>query len=99
MLIYERVRTKRYLRFFNRYRHKLVFMGNLNVLGILVMGLAGYWYIAGTKYGPHVQEALFGLMSTAKLDHGMYRVVDWFQKKGRLIVYVTQEIRKGHHPY
>jgi len=34
------------------------------------------------------------LLATARLDDEMYKVTDWFQKKGRFIVYVTREIGK-----
>lgn len=91
VLIYERVRIAQYLRFFKRYQDRLLFVGNLNVLGILLMGVPGYWYLASTKYGPSVHDGLMGIMATAKLDERAYRVIHWCQKKGRLIVYVSKE--------
>ena len=65
-------------------------MGKLNVLGIVGIGLSGYWYLAGTRYAMIVSNGLMALMAAAKLDGGEYRVREWFQKKGRLIVYVTK---------
>jgi len=94
VLIYERVRTARYLRFFNRYKSKLLFAGNMNVLGILLIGLTGYWYLSGSRYNSFVYQGLMSLLATARLDDEMYKVTDWFQKKGRFIVYVTREIGK-----
>jgi len=92
VLIYERVKTAQYLRFFKRYKHKLVFAGKVPVLGILLIGLSGYWYFAGTRYGTLIRDALWGVLGIAKLDDGMFKVLEWFQKKGNLIVYVTREL-------
>lgn len=91
VLIYERVKTAQYLRFFKRYKHKLLFAGNVNVVGVLLIGLTGYWYLMGTKYSSTVHDGLMALLITAKLDDGMYKVLEWFQKKGRFIIYVTKE--------
>lgn len=91
VLVYERVKTAQYMYVFKRYRNDLLFAGNMNVLGILLIGLTGYWYVMGTKYGAFVYDGLMAVMTTAKLDDGMYKVLEWFQKKGRLVVYVTKE--------
>ena len=69
-------------------------MGNMNVLGVLLLGLTGYWYIMHTRYDLMVHNALMSLLSMANLDNEPYRVVDWFQKKGRLIILVTREFAK-----
>ncbi len=90
VLVYEKIKTGRF-RIIKRYKDKLVFVGKLNVLGILLLGLTGYWYLAGTKYHSYVLEGLLGIMSTAKLDDRLYRITDWGHKKGRLLVYVTKE--------
>jgi hypothetical protein len=89
VLVYQRVRKPRRLRIFERYRNELRFVGKLNVLGILVIGLSGYWYLAGTKYGTTISNGLKALMFAANLDDE-YSVREWFQKKGRLIVYVSR---------
>ena len=94
VLIFERVRTGQYLGFFKRYRRRLLFMGNMNVLGVLLLGLTGYWYIMHTRYDLMVHNALMSLLSMANLDNEPYHVVDWFQKKGRLIILVTREFAK-----
>lgn len=96
VLIFERVKTGQYLRFFKRYRRRLLFMGNMNVLGVLLLGLTGYWYIMHTRYDSMVHNALMSLLSMANLDNEPYHVVDWFQKKGRLIILVTREFAKYH---
>ncbi len=90
VLVYEKIKTGRFL-LIKRYKDKLVFVGKLNVLGILLLGITGYRYLSGTKYHSYVLEGLLGIMSTAKLDDRLYQVTDWGHKKGRLLVYVTKE--------
>ena len=93
VLVYEKIKTGQFL-LIKRYKDRLVFVGKLNVLGILLLGITGYWYLAGTKYHSYVLNGLFGIMSTAKLDDRLYRITDWGHKKGRLLVYVTRETPK-----
>jgi len=90
VLVYEKIKTGRFL-LIKRHKDKLVFVGKLNVLGILLLGITGYWYLSGTKYHSYVLEGLLGIMSTAKLDDRLYRITDWGHKKGRLLVYVTKQ--------
>ena len=89
VLVYEKIKTSEHLHFIKRYRTELRFIGKVNVLGILLVGLAGYWYLYGTRYGGAVYDGLMAIMAAAKLDDDRYRVSEWFQKKDRLIVYVT----------
>ena len=93
VLVYEKIKTGQFL-LIKRYKERLVFVGKLNVLGILLLGITGYWYLSGTKYHSYVLEGLLGIMSTAKLDDRLYRITDWGHKKGRLLVYVTRETPK-----
>ncbi|HUK28166.1 MAG TPA: hypothetical protein VLV31_07060 [Candidatus Acidoferrales bacterium] len=90
VLIYERIQTAKFL-MIKRTKAKLVFMGKLPVLGILLIGLTGYMYLAGTKYQPPILNGLLAIMATAKLDDRTYRITDWSQKKGRLLVYVERQ--------
>jgi hypothetical protein len=90
VLVYERVRIAQYLRFIRRYRKKLVFAGKLDVIGILLVGFTGYLYVTGTKYSSFVIEGLLSILATAKLDHSIYHIVDWHQKKGQLLVLVSR---------
>lgn len=90
VLVYERVGKSRHLYLIERHRNELRFVGKLNVLRILLIGLSGYWYLAGTKYDMTISNGLMAVMAAAKLDDGKYNVREWFQKKGRLIVYVTK---------
>ena len=94
VLVYERIKTGQFL-LINRYSNKLVFLGKLNVIGLLLLGLSGYWYLSGSRYHSLVLEGLLGIMSTAKLDDRKYRVTDWCHKKGRLLVYVTKEAQQA----
>ncbi|MGP8070065.1 MAG: hypothetical protein ACLP5V_09260 [Candidatus Bathyarchaeia archaeon] len=94
VLVYEKIKTGRFL-LIKRYKERLVFVGKLNVLGILLLGITGYWYVAGTKYHSYLLEGLFGIMSTAKLDDRLYKITDWGHKKGRLLVYVIKETPKA----
>ena len=66
-------------------------MGKLHVLGIVLLGITGYWYVTGTKYQPPILSGLLTIMATAKLDDRLYKITDWCQKKGRLLVYVEKE--------
>lgn len=94
VLVYEKIRTGRFL-LVTRYRSKLLFIGKLNVIGLLLLGVTGFWYLNGTKYHNVVLEGLLTIMTTAKLDDRKYRVTDWCQKRGRLLVYVTREFSKA----
>jgi hypothetical protein len=94
VLVYEKIKIGQFF-LINRYRDKLVFVGKLNVVGLLLLGLTGYWYLSGTKYHGRVLEGLLGIMSTAKLDDRVYKVTDWSQKKGRLLVYVKRDASKA----
>ena len=69
-------------------------MGRLPVLGILLIGLSGYWFLSGTRYRMTISNELMALMAATNLDDDEYGVRDWFQKKGRLIVYVSRTHRK-----
>jgi hypothetical protein len=90
VLVYERIQTAKFL-MIKRTKAKLVFMGKLPVLGILLIGLTGYMYLVGTKYQPPILNGLLAIMTTAKLDDRTYRITDWSQKKGRLLVYVEKQ--------
>jgi hypothetical protein len=94
VLVYESVKIAQYLRFIKRYRRKLVFAGKMDVIAILLVGLTGYWYLTGTKYSSAIVDGLLNIMATAKLDDRMYRVTDWYQKKGQLRIHVTKAF--GH---
>ena len=91
VLVYEREKIAQYLHFIKRYRKRLIFVGRLEVLGIVLMGFPGYLYVSGTKYGSAVVDGLLNILASAKLDDCLYQIVDWHQKKGQLLVFVTRE--------
>jgi hypothetical protein len=68
-----------------------LFVGRLTVSEILLLGLNGFWYLSGTKYDSPILQGLLSLLTTAKLDDGGYKVTDWFQKKGQLTLYLSNE--------
>jgi hypothetical protein len=90
VLIYERMKTTQSLRFFKRFKLKLVFLGKLNVAGIVAIGMRGYWFLEGTGYGIPIHEELMEILATARLDDTAFRVIDWYQNNGRLIIHVTK---------
>lgn len=92
VLIYERVKVAQYLRYFKLYRRKLLFIGKVNVVGILLMGVIGHSYIMHTQYDSKLHQELLSILSTAGLDLDTYYVVDWFKKKNRLIIIVTKAL-------
>jgi len=91
VLVYEREKIAQYFHFIKRYRKRLVFAGRLEVLGILLVGTAGYVYVSGTKYGSSVIDGLMNILTSAKLDDRLYQIVDWHQRKGQLLVFVTRK--------
>ena len=93
VLVYEKIKTKQLLAI-KLYKAKLVFVGKIHVLGLLLLGVTGYWYLVGTKYQPPILNGLLTIMATAKLDDRLYKVTDWNQKQGRLLVYVEKETSK-----
>lgn len=54
----------------------MLFAGRLNLLGILLIWLKGYWFLMGTKYGQPVHGGLMGILATARLDDSVYKVTD-----------------------
>ena len=61
------------------------------MLGIILVGFTGYLYVSGTKYGSFVIDGLLKILASSKLDDTLYQIVDWHQKKGQLLVFVTRE--------
>jgi hypothetical protein len=98
VLIYEQVKTAEYLRLFKRYKNNLLFVGSMNVLGLLLLGLTGYTYLMGARARSYVatsvHNGLLTVLANARIDDSMYRVLEWFQKNNRLVIYVTKEFRQ-----
>jgi len=73
---------------FKKYAHKPLFIGTLPVLSILLFGLWSYMFYFGDRYNSVVQNEILNLLSRAKIDDMAYQVVDFFEKKGQLMIYV-----------
>jgi hypothetical protein len=56
--------------------------------------LTGYLYLQGTKYSSFVVDGLLKVLDRARLDDAKYQIEDWHQKKGQLLVFVTQEFAR-----
>ena len=94
VLIIERVQDGKRLFLFKKYTNRTLFVGNLSVLSILLVGLWSYVYYFGGHQYPLVQSELLSICSNAKLDDVPYQVVDFFQKKGHLVIYImTNRLR------
>ena len=81
---------------FKRYTNKPLFVGNLSVLSVLLLGLWSYmFYFSGINYSL-VQTELLNICSHAKIDDVPYQIVDFFQKKGQLVIYVITNRSKAY---
>ena len=83
--------TGKRLGVFKKYTSKPLFVGKLPVLSILLVGLWSYMFYFGGLHYPLVQNELMNLVSHAKIDDMPYQIVDFFQKKGQLVIYVISE--------
>jgi hypothetical protein len=95
VLIIERIEAGKRFYVFKKYTQKQLFVGKLPVLSILMIGLWSYmFYFGGLNYSL-VQNELINLVSHAKLDDMSYQIVDFFQKRGQLIIYVITKSTGG----
>jgi len=86
--IVERIPDGRRFGVMKKYRQTLLFIGKVPVLSILMLGLWGYLiYFGGIRYSI-IQNELRTLLAHARIDNMTYQVVDFFEKKGQLIIYV-----------
>lgn len=76
---------------FRRYDHRLLFAGRLPVAGILLIGLSAYVHFVAPRYDALVQNAMTGILTSAKLENEIFRVVDWVEKGGCLRVYLAKQ--------
>jgi hypothetical protein len=65
-----------------------LFVGKLPVLSVLLVGLWSYMVYFGGLHSSVVENELINIFSRARIDEMTYQVVDFFQKKGQLIIYV-----------
>jgi hypothetical protein len=94
--VVERVDQGRRLGLFKKYAHKTLFIGKLPVLGILLIGLWGCIFYFNGRFNTIVDSELRTILNHARVDDMGYQVVDFFQKKGQLIVQVAN--RPGTNP-
>jgi hypothetical protein len=94
--VIEQIDQGRRLLLFKKHAHKTLFIGKLPVLGILLMGLWGCIFYFNGRFNTIIESELRTIMGYARVDDMGYQVVDFFQKKGRLIVHVVN--RLGRKP-
>ena len=95
VLIIERTQAGKRFGVLKKYSHKRLFIGKLPVLHILLFGLAGYMFYFGGRHFSLVENELFSILSHARIDEMPYQVVDFFQKRGQLIIYVKEVLSNG----
>ncbi len=90
--VVERVDQGRRLVLFKKYAHKTLFIGKLPVLSILLIGLWGCIFYFNGRFNTVIEIELRTIMGHARVDYMGYQVVDFFQKKGQLIVHVANRL-------
>jgi len=75
-----------------RKHHRLLFYGKISILGILLLGLSGYWLIA-SHYGQLVKTELERVLEASgiTLDAATYKIIEWTSKKGHLLIYLIKK--------
>jgi len=90
--VIERIDQGRRLVLFKKYANKPLFIGKLPVLGIMLMGLWGCVFYFNGRFNTVIDNELRTIMGYARVDDMSYHVVDFFQKKGQLIVHVANRL-------
>ena len=90
--VIERIDQGRRLALFKKYGNKTLFIGKLPVLGILLMGFWGCVFYFNGRFNTVIDNELRTIMGYARVDDMGYQVVDFFQKKGQLIVHVANRL-------
>ena len=92
VVIIEQRQLARKSRLLQKSMRKRVFVGKLSVLSIMMTGLRTYLNYFGSTKGSIVETELMQIFSRAKIDANSYRVVDFFQRQGRLEIYVMNNV-------
>jgi hypothetical protein len=92
VLVIERIDQGRRLVLFKKYANKTLFIGKLPVLGILLLGLWSCLFYFNGRFNTVIENELRTIMDHARVDDMGYQVVDFFQKKGQLIVHVANRL-------
>ena len=90
--VIEQIDQGRRLGLFKKHAHKTLFIGKLPVLGILLMGLWGCVFYFNGRFNTIIESELRTIMGYARVDDMGYQVVDFFQKKGQLMVHVANRL-------
>jgi hypothetical protein len=90
--IVERI-NKNHLALFQRHTTRTLFIGKLPVLAILLTGFWGCIFYFNGRFNTLIENELRTIMNYARVDDMHYQVVDFFQKKGLLIVQVAARLR------
>ncbi|HKM75378.1 MAG TPA: hypothetical protein VJZ32_03065 [Candidatus Bathyarchaeia archaeon] len=90
--VIERIDQGRRLVLFKKYTNRTLFIGKLPVLGILLMGLWGCVFYFNGRFNTVIESELRTIMNHARVDDMGYQVVDFFQKKGQLIIHVANRL-------
>ena len=89
--IVERIHVGRSLLVFKKYVQKRLFLGRLPVLGIVMFGLSSCTVLGlSSRFHSTIQNELFSILSLARVDDVTYRVIDFFERGGRLVIEVTR---------
>jgi hypothetical protein len=88
--IVEKIHVGQRLHFFKKYVNKQLFLGRLPVLGIILFGLSTCTFLGLTGRFPlTIRNELLTILSSARIDDMTYQVVDFFQKKDKLVIEVV----------
>jgi len=90
--IIERIDDGRHFVLFKKRVKRTLFIGKLPVLSILLMGLWTCAFYFNGRFNTVIENELRTIMNYARIDDTSYQVVDFFQKKGQLIVHVASRL-------
>jgi len=99
VIIYERAKTETHLRLYKRHKHKLLFIGNLTVPHLMLLGLRGYKNLmnfVGDRFHPFLFQTLTSIMAQASTDHDAYEAIDWRYKRSLLTLYIGKRSLPQH---
>lgn len=89
--IVERIGDGKGLLVFKKYVQKRLFLGKLPVLEIVMIGLSSctIWGLTSWFHST-IQNELISILSLARIDSMTYRVHDFFEKGGKLVIQVAK---------
>ena len=91
--IMERIHVGQRLHFFKTYANKQLFLGRLPVLSIILLGFSTLTFLGLTsRFHSTIYNELINIMSSARIDDMTYQIVDFFEKKDKLVIHVINRI-------